>query len=240
MSAVRPIVLVIEDDSKLRRLLRGTLQQSGLDAREADCGRAGLELAKARTPDLILLDLGLPDVDGIELIRQLRQWWSTRPLIVLSGSDNEPAKIAALESGADDYVTKPFGMPELLARVRAALRRASRSNQAAGEIRARGVAIDLLAREVRRDGSPVELTLNEFRVLALLAKNAGMLVSFEKLVDEIWGPERSANCRHYLRAYVSSLRRKLEPDPARPALILTEAGVGYRLSDEDLESGALQ
>jgi two-component system KDP operon response regulator KdpE len=231
MSKVKPVVVVIEDEPKLRRLLRISLEDAGLEVREADCGLAGLHAAAARPPDLILLDLGLPDVDGVQILRELRQWWVGRPLIVLSGRDNEPAKVAALEMGADDYVTKPFSVVELLARVRAALRRAARPALAPGDARfeAHGVSVDLQAREVRRDGQPVTLTPNEYRVLALLVQHAGLLVSTDRLVGELWGPAPKANSRHYLRSYLSSLRHKLEADPARPLLLQTEAGVGYRL-----------
>ncbi len=232
MSRLRPVVVVIEDDAKLRRLLRASLQDAGMEVREAESGRLGLDLAAAKMPDLILLDLGLPDIDGVEIIRQLRQWWSGRPLIILSGRDAETAKVAALELGADDYVTKPFGLPELLARVRAALRRTARlaGNSQASSFRARGIAVDLLRREVTRDGEPVALTPNEYRILAVLVKHAGLLVTTEALVKEIWGPDATPNRRHYLRGYLLALRQKLEDRPAQPALLLTEAGVGYRLA----------
>jgi two-component system KDP operon response regulator KdpE len=232
MSRVKPVVVVIEDDAKLRRLLRNTLQEAGFDVREADCGRIGLVVAAAKKPDLILLDLGLPDLDGVEIIRQLRQWWSSRPLIILSGRDAEAAKVAALELGADDYITKPFGLPELLARVRAALRRAARqaSPDAAAAFQSGRLRVDLVQREVARDGQPVALTPNEYRVLAILVKHAGLLVSTDKLVQELWGPDAAPNRRHYLRGYLAALRQKLEENPARPVLLLTEAGVGYRLA----------
>jgi len=232
MSRVKPVVVVIEDDAKLRRLLRNTLQEAGFDVREADCGRIGLVVAAAKKPDLILLDLGLPDLDGVEIIRQLRQWWSSRPLIILSGRDAEAAKVAALELGADDYITKPFGLPELLARVRAALRRAARqaSPDAAAAFQSGRLRVDLVQREVARDGQPVALMPNEYRVLAILVKHAGLLVSTDKLVQELWGPDAAPNRRHYLRGYLAALRQKLEENPARPVLLLTEAGVGYRLA----------
>jgi two-component system KDP operon response regulator KdpE len=232
MSKVRPVVVIVEDDAKLRRLLRGSLQEAGFDVREADGGRAGLEVAAARKPDLIILDLGLPDLDGLEVLRTLRQWWRARPLIVLSGREEQEQKVAALEQGADDYVTKPFSSSELLARVRAALRRASRhaDPDPSAAFRCRGVSVDLLRREVTRNGQPVELTPNEFRVLALLVKNAGLLVATQTLIRELWGPGAQPNRRQYLRGYLSSLRQKLEENPARPALLLTEAGVGYRLA----------
>jgi two-component system KDP operon response regulator KdpE len=232
VSLVRALAVVIEDDPKLRRLLRASLEEAGLEVREAASGGSGLDAAAARPPDLIILDLGLPDIDGVEIIRRLRSWWLGHPLIVLSGRDNEATKVLALEAGADDYVTKPFAAGELLARVRAALRRGARTRDPRhGALYvAQGVTIDLQTREVRRAARNVALTHNEYRVLAVLAEHAGLLVSNERLVGELWGPEPRANSRHYLRSYISSLRHKLEDDPARPSLILTEAGVGYRLA----------
>jgi len=226
------VVVLIEDDAKLRRLLRSSLREAGFDVREADSGRTGLMVAATRKPDLILLDLGLPDVEGAEVIKKIRQWWSTRPLIILSGRSSEAAKVAALELGADDYVTKPFGLPELLARVRAALRRAARHVDANpnAPFCSQGVSIDILRREVARDGVAVELTPNEFRVLANLVKNAGLVVTTQKLLEELWGPDCPPGNRNYLRAYMATLRRKLEKNPARPSLLLTEAGVGYRIA----------
>jgi two-component system KDP operon response regulator KdpE len=234
MATVKPVVVIIEDNAKLRRLLRTGLQEHGLDVREAESGQTGLVVAATRKPDLIILDLGLPDVDGTEILRKVREWWSDRPVIVLSGRISEVEKVAALELGADDYITKPFGLPELLARVRAALRRSARraGPDATTAFHSHGVTIDLLERTVLRDGQPVPLTPNEFRVIAVLIRHAGLLVTTDTLVNELWGPGSSANNRNYLRTYVAALRQKLEVDPARPALILTEAGVGYRLALE--------
>jgi two-component system KDP operon response regulator KdpE len=232
MAKVKPVIVVIEDQAKLRRLLRNTLQDAGFNVREAATGRAGLVVAATRKPDLIILDLGLPDIDGSDVIRKLREWWATRPIIILSGRQSEADKIAALELGADDFVSKPFGLPEFLARVRAALRRASRHLHADQTVafQANGIAVDTLRRHVTRDGTAVRLTPNEFRVLATLVKNAGLLVTTEVLVNELWGPSCPPNNRNYLRTYVAALRRKLEIDPARPQLILTEPGVGYRIA----------
>jgi two-component system KDP operon response regulator KdpE len=231
MAKVKPVVVVIEDQAKLRRLLRNCLQEAGFNVREAETGKAGLVVAATRKPDLIILDLGLPDVDGVEVIRKLREWWKARPIIILSGRQSETDKIAALELGADDYITKPFGLPEFLARVRAALRRASRhlNPDQSTAFRAHGIAVDTLRRQVTRDGAPVRITPNEFRVLATLVKNAGMLVTTDTLVNELWGPSCPSNNRNYLRTYMASLRQKLESDPTRPRLLLTEPGVGYRL-----------
>jgi len=240
MSKVKPVVVVIEDNAKLRRLLRTSLQEAGFDVREADSGRTGLMVAATGKPDLIILDLGLPDIDGSEVIRQLREWWHARPVIILSGRDSEAARVAALELGADDYITKPFGLPELLARVRAALRRASRHSNPdhTAPFLAYGISVDTLRREVSRDGQAVALTPNEFRVLAILVKNAGLLVSTDKLVNELWGPTSAPGKRNYLRSYMVSLRQKLEKNPARPVLLLTEAGVGYRIALDRREPAA--
>jgi two-component system KDP operon response regulator KdpE len=230
MSQVKPVIVVIEDSVKMLRLLRTSLQEAGYEVRGAASGSAGLLAAASRKPDLVILDLGLPDLDGAEIIRKLREWWHSRPIIVLSGRDSEDAKVAALELGADDYVTKPFGMPELLARVHAALRRTARlahSDQQA--LTSHGVSIDILRREVSRDGERIELTPNEFRVLATLAQSADLLVTTDQLVSEIWGPDAPASKRNYLRSYIAALRQKLEVDPVRPELLQTEAGVGYRL-----------
>jgi two-component system KDP operon response regulator KdpE len=232
MAKVKPVIVVIEDQVKLRRLLRNSLQEAGFTVREAETGRAGLVVAATRKPDLIIIDLGLPDIDGSEVIRKLREWWKARPIIIVSGRQSEADKIAALELGADDYITKPFGLPELLARVRAALRRASRhlNPDQTTAFQADGIAVDTLRRQVTRDGAPIRVTPNEFRVLATLVKNAGMLVTTEMLVNELWGPSCPSNNRNYLRTYVASLRHKLERDPIRPRLLLTEPGVGYRLA----------
>lgn len=232
MKKLKPLVIVIEDDAKLRRLLRFGLMQAGFDVRDADTGRAGLVVAATRRADLVILDLGLPDIDGAEVIQKIREWWSTKPIIILSGRDSEVAKVAALELGADDYVTKPFGLPELVARVRAALRRSARrvDPEQSGQLTSHGVLIDTIGRQVMRDGREIALTQIEFRLLAMLARNAGLPVTTQQLVNELWGPNSSANNRNYLRTYLSTLRQKLERDPAQPRMLLTEAGVGYRLA----------
>lgn len=243
MAKVKSVVVLIEDNTKLRRLLRNSLRDAGFEVREADSGRTGLMAAATEKPDLIILDLGLPDIDGSEVIAKIREWWSAKPLLILSGRDSEAAKVAALELGADDYVTKPFGLPELLARVRAALRRASRHTHPdqTAPFCSHGVSVDILRREVARNGVPVHLTPNEFRVLATLVKNAGSLVTVKALSDEVWGPNGPPSDHSHLRAYMASLRQKLEETPAQPRLLLTEAGVGYRLAldpEEPIESGA--
>ena len=232
MRKLKPIVVVIEDDLKLRRLLRNSLTLAGMDVREADTGRGGLVVAATRRADLVILDLGLPDVDGSEVIKKIREWWNSKPIIVLSGRDSEVTKVAALELGADDYITKPFGMPELMARVRAALRRSARQADPheSGPFESHGVTVDMLSRQVIRDGRAVALTPIEFRLLSALARNAGLLVTTQQLVNELWGPTSPPHNRHYLRTYLSALRHKLEVNPAQPRLLLTEPGVGYRLA----------
>lgn len=238
MAKGRPVIVVIEDDAKFRKLLRSNLRSEGYDVFEADRGKSGLVVAATRKPDLIILDLGLPDIDGVEVIAQVRQWWADRPILVLSGRGADSEKIALLEAGADDYIVKPIALQEMLARVRAALRRSARNAmQGLGAtFVAHGVAIDILARTVTRMGEPVQLTPNEFRVLAVLVKRAGVLVSTDAIVNELWGPNSPPNNRHYLRGYLASLRRKLELNPAKPVLLQTEAGIGYRIAVEPTDS----
>jgi two-component system, OmpR family, KDP operon response regulator KdpE len=232
MSILKPVVVVIEDNAKLRRLLRRSLKELDFDVRAADSGRAGLTLATHSKPDLILLDLGLPEPDGLDIIRKLRQWWSSKPIIVLSDRIAEIDKVAALDLGADDYVVKPFGLSELLARVRAVMRRASRHSHPddAPEFRSHGVTVDILNRKVGRDGVEIKLTPNEFRVLSILVRNCGLLVTTDTLVSELWGPTCPPTSLSCLRTYVSSLRKKLEKDPTGPQLLLTEPGIGYRVA----------
>ena len=229
---MKPIVLVIEDNTKLRRLLRHGLQESGFDVRGADSGHAGLTAATLSKPDLILLDLGLPDIDGLEIFRTLRQWWSAKPVIVLSECSSELDAVTALDLGADDYIAKPFDLSEVLARVRAVMRRASRHSPSNGapEFRSHGVTVDTVNRRVLRDGATIKLTPNEFRVLSILVRNCGRLVTTDTMVSELWGPTCPPTNRSCLRTYVSSLRKKLEHDPAGPALLLTEPGFGYRVA----------
>ena len=224
------MVLLIEDNDKLRRLLRHSLQDAGYDVRESRSGQLGLQLAAKRWPDVIILDLGLPDIEGAEVIATLRQWSQTKPILVLSGRNSEAEKVATLELGADDYVVKPFTLPELLARVRAAIRRSSRQINPISAFSSHGVSVDIERRQATRNGDPVALTRNEFRVLAVLVRNAGLLVSADSLVRELWGPKSSANKRIYLRSYLANLRLKLEDTPAQPKLLLTEPGVGYRIA----------
>lgn len=223
------LVLIIEDDPLIRRFVRTALESEGLQVAESDAALRGLIDAATRRPDLLILDLGLPDRDGVEVIRELRTWSST-PVLVLSARTDESDKVAALDAGADDYLTKPFGVPELFARIRALQRRIVRAAQPElSEIRFGDVAIDLALREVKRAGEPVHLTPIEYRLLALLAANAGRVLTQRQLLKDVWGPGHTED-GHYLRVFMANLRKKLEPDPLRPIYLKTETGVGYRLS----------
>lgn len=220
-------VLIIEDEQPIRRFLRASLIHESYRVTEATNGAEGIREATSSPPDLIILDLGLPDLDGQSVLNQLRDWFSG-PIIILSARDQESQKILALDHGADDYVTKPFGIGELLARMRATLRHARKTNTDStafvfGEIR-----IDVSARLVYRNNAEVPVTPLEYKLLLTLAKHAGKVLTHRFLLREVWGPQSSEEV-HYLRVFVASLRRKLEVDPARPRYLLTEQGVGYRL-----------
>jgi two-component system KDP operon response regulator KdpE len=225
------VVLLVEDEVPMRRFLRSALGPAEFQLVEAESGREGLAQAAGRRPDVVLLDLGLPDMDGIELTRQLREW-SDVPVIVISARGREEDKVAALDAGADDYLTKPFGVDELLARIRVALRHRARvPGDAEPVFEAQGIRVDLAARTVTRNGAEVRLTPTEFRLLALLVRHAGKVLTHRQLLREVWGPGAQAQA-HYLRVYVNQLRHKLEPDPSMPTLLVTETGVGYRLRTE--------
>ena len=221
----RPRVLVVDDEPAMLRALRINLRVRKYDVTTSATGQEALAEAGRRPPDAVILDLGLPDVDGIEVIRRLRGW-SQAPVIVLSGRTGPGDKIAALDAGADDYVTKPFSMDELLARLRAALRRDDAAHPPA-TVRIGAYEIDLAARTLRGEAADVRLTPTQWRLLEILLRHPGQLVATQRLLTEIWGPghERSA---HYLRFHMSGLRRKLEADPSRPRHLLTEPGMGYR------------
>jgi len=220
-------ILVIEDEPAIRSVLRVLLEAEGYRFIEADTAmRAEIE-ARSHKPDLLLVDLGLPDGDGLKVIRKVRAW-SPVPVIVLSARTMEEQKIAALDAGADDYVTKPFSAPELLARVRAALRRNVRSAEPSSILHMNGIAIDLAKRETHGPAGEVHLTPLEYRVLECLARHLGSIVVQNQLVREVWGPERLGDTRS-LRVCVKNLRNKLEPDPRKPKYLVTEAGLGYRL-----------
>ncbi|MBH2019638.1 two-component system response regulator KdpE [Polaromonas sp.] len=232
---VTPVVVIIEDEPQIRRFVRGALEAEGWQVFEADTARQGLTEAGTRKPDLLVLDLGLPDGDGLELIRDVRGW-SGVPIIVLSARSGEADKIAALDAGADDYLTKPFGVGELLARVRANLRRpraaaldGSPAEDADPVFRFGQVEVDRQARLVRRAGAEVHLTPIEYRLLSVLMANAGRVLTHRQLLREVWGPSHAGQS-HYLRIYMGHLRQKLEPDPAQPQHLLTETAVGYRLA----------
>jgi two-component system, OmpR family, KDP operon response regulator KdpE len=227
MNGPRASVLVVEDEPEIRRILRGALESEGYRVVEAAGGRRGTIDAGSHKPDLAIVDLGLPDLDGVEVIRRIRSW-SSMPIVVLSARIQERSKIEALDAGADDYVTKPFGVGELLARVRVALRHATRAASGGNVLCLEKTKIDLEKREASRDGIPVHLTPIEFKLLASLARHLGMVVRHRQLLTEVWGPTHAAHT-HYLRIYMKQLREKLEADPVRPKYLVTETGVGYRL-----------
>lgn len=228
MSA-RQTILIVDDEPQIQRFLGHALTAAGYDTTLAANGHEALSRIAAHEPDLMILDLGLPDMNGKEVIERLRLR-SDLPVIVLSAHDQEMEKIMALDLGADDFVAKPFGIGELLARLRVSLR--SRRTARADQIRQAGLQIDLGAHQVSRDGEPLRLTPKEFDLLVALASNAGRVMTHRKLLDQVWGPAHVDDVP-YLRVFIGQLRQKLELDPARPALILTEPGVGYRWADPD-------
>jgi two-component system KDP operon response regulator KdpE len=219
-------ILVVEDDPALQRALRTMMRSRDFDVVEASTGEEAIVIASSGTPDLIVLDLGLPDVDGVEMLQQLRTF-SPVPVVVLTARHDQSEKIRALDAGADDYVTKPFDVLELLARVRAALRRAPQSAPAATLVRVDNLEIDLARRRVSRGSEPVHLTRTELELLEVLVRNPGKLLTQEYLLHEVWGPEYGTES-NYLRVYIGQLRKKLGDDAAHPRLILTEPGIGYR------------
>ena len=222
-----PVILLIEDEPQMRRFLRSAFAASDVQLVEATTAREGLAQAAGHHPDVILLDLGLPDGDGLDLTRRLREW-SSVPVIVISARGREQDKVAALDAGADDYLTKPFGVNELMARIRVALRHQARlPDQLEPVIVTAGLRIDLAERSVTRDGTEVRLTPTEYRLLSVLARHPGKILTHTQLLREVWGPG-AQHQSHYLRVYVNQLRQKLERDPSRPELIRTEPGVGYR------------
>ena len=221
-------VLVVDDDIQIIRAMTINLRARGHDVDTAADGAHALRLVADRVPDVVLLDLGLPDMEGLEVIRRLRGW-SQVPIIVLSARHSSGEKVRCLDSGADDYVTKPFGMDELLARMRAAERRSVPAEEAP-VVRTESFSVDLGAKRVVRDGEEVRLTPTEWHILELLARNAGRLVSQRRLLHDVWGPSYRSET-HYLRVYMAQLRRKLEPDPSRPRYLITEAGRGYRFEN---------
>jgi two-component system, OmpR family, KDP operon response regulator KdpE len=222
-------VLVVEDEPEMRKFIRASLSSHGYRVIEAERASEAISLSTSHNPQLILLDLGLPDGDGIELTRQLREW-SNVPIIVISARGREEDKVAALDAGADDYLTKPFGVNELLARMRVAQRHAQATESpSAQQLDLGDVRLDLSRREVTRAGEPVHLTPTEYRLLVLLARHAGKVLTHRQILKEVWGPH--ATQTHYVRVQMAELRKKIEADPARPKLLVTEPGVGYRLRD---------
>jgi two-component system KDP operon response regulator KdpE len=220
-------VLVVDDEPQILRALETTLRGAGYTVETAASGEEALTLAAVRPPEAVILDLVLPGKSGIEVCRELRSWTDV-PVLVLSAVGEEREKVLALDAGADDYVTKPFGLEELLARLRAALRRAGAGGEPSFEVG--DLVVDVDGHTVTRAGRPVQLTPNEFSLLRLLAANEGKLLTHRTILREVWGPAYEGES-HYLHVYVSQLRRKIEPDPARPAYLLTEPGAGYRLVD---------
>ena len=221
-----PIVLVIDDEVQIRRLLKIGLEANGYRMFEAATGQLGIAEAAQRRPDAVLLDLGLPDMDGVSVLKRLREW-SSVPVIVLSVRDREEDKIAALDHGADDYLTKPFGTGELLARLRVALRHAQPSADTA-VFKAGRLEVDLVSRTVKVEGKPVKLTATEYALLQLFVRHAGKVLTHRQILKEVWGPTYVEQT-HYLRVYMTHLREKIEANPAEPELFITESGVGYRL-----------
>ncbi|GMU84056.1 MAG: DNA-binding response regulator [Planctomycetota bacterium] len=223
------VILVVEDEQPIRRFLKPAIEGAGYRLAEADCAQAALLQASQLPPDVIILDLGLPDMDGLELIRRLRDWYRG-PILILSARGREDDKVNALDAGADDYIEKPFGVGELLARIRVALRHAMVQSASApntvvefGDIR-----VDLIRREVFRRGELVHMTPLEYKLLALLLKHAGMVLTHRQILKEVWGPGHAEDSQ-YLRLFMHQLRQKLETNPAQPRFLITETGVGYRL-----------
>lgn len=227
MTESTPVVIVVEDEAKIRRFVRMSLESAGCQVFEADSVQRGLIETGTRKPDMMVLDLGLPDGDGLELIRDLRTW-SDIPVIVLSARTAEADKVEALDAGADDYLIKPFGTAELLARVRAQLRRRTRVPGSSKSVIEFGkIRIDFSRRVVERAGAPLHLTPVEYRLLAYLTSNADCVLTHRQLLKNVWGPAHAEDS-HYVRVYMAHLRKKIEDDPSQPKHILTEAGVGYR------------
>ncbi|MCX5831378.1 MAG: response regulator [Deltaproteobacteria bacterium] len=225
-------ILLIEDERQMRRFLRVTLQSERYALIEAETAAEGLSQAAARSPDIVLLDLGLPDMDGLEVIKKLREW-SAVPIIVISAREQEGDKIKALDEGADDYLTKPFGSGELLARIRVALRHAVPKSQDQRDaiFTAEDLSIDFLKRQVHRGGREVHLTPIEYRLLVVLVRNAGRVMTHRHILKEVWGPSYIEQT-HYLRVFMNQLRKKIEADSARPHFLLNEPGIGYRFKPD--------
>lgn len=236
----RARLLVVEDDPQIQRFLATALEAHGYELQIADTGAEGLRLAALHQPDIAIVDLGLPDISGLDVIARLREWF-TAPILVLSARSRENDKVAALDMGADDYLTKPFGIGELLARLRVAERHRKHQSDAGADPRIEigGLVLDVAAHKVQRDGVDIHLTPIEYRLLVALAQHRGKVLTHRQLLREVWGASH-VESPHYLRIYMRALRHKIEPAPARPRYLLTEVGVGYRLVDSDPEQPAAQ
>jgi two-component system KDP operon response regulator KdpE len=231
MTEPAPVVLVIDDEVQIRRFLRAGLELDGFVVQDAETGSDALKFVTLKQPDLVILDLGLPDMDGSDVLERLRAW-SSVPLIVLSVRSSEAEKVRLLESGADDYVVKPFGMAELLARAHAAMRRQVRATSDEPIVKAGPLSIDLASRFVTLKGARVTLTPKEYKLLQILAQHAGNVVTHQYLLKEVWGSPH-VHDTHYLRIFVRKLRQKIEEDPTQPSILQTELGIGYRLAVPD-------
>ena len=225
------VILVVDDEPQIQRFLKPSLTAAGYEVAQALSGAAAIRSAGVAAPQIVIVDLGLPDMDGKDVIRELRKWLEV-PIIVLSARDREAEKIAALDAGADDYINKPFSIGELLARIRAALRRRSRSEELPQSMSVGGLTIDVAAHRVRRDGDIVHLTPKEFDLLVLLARHFGRVITHRQMLTAVWGPAHASDTQ-YLRVFIGQLRQKIEIDPADPKLILTEPGVGYRMAEAE-------
>lgn len=232
MSELGAVILVVEDEPQMRKFIRASLTSHGYRVIEAQGASEAVMMATSHNPEMVLLDLGLPDGDGIELTKQLREW-SRVPIIVLSARGREDDKVAALDAGADDYLTKPFGVNELLARMRVALRHAQSwgADPSTQTFEFGQLKIDLVRREVFRGVEQLHLTPTEYKLLVLLAQNAGKVLTHRQILKDVWGPAHTAHT-HYVRVHMAELRKKVEVDPSRPKLLVTEPGVGYRLRDQ--------
>ena len=224
-------ILVVDDEPQIQRFLKPSLSAAGYTVIAAATGREALKLAATSAPDAVVLDLGLPDMDGKDVIRELRAW-SKIPIVVLSARDREAEKIMALDLGADDYINKPFGIGELMARLRAALRHRNQNAASVTVFTTAKLSVDIASHSVTRDGAPVRLTPKQFELLKILVQNSGRVVTHRQILVGVWGPAHAEDLQ-YLRVFVRQLRQKLEADPEAPKIILTEAGVGYRLDDSD-------
>lgn len=228
---MKPVALIVDDEVQIRRLLRVVLETEDYQVHEAETGQQGLAEIASRRPDIILLDLGLPDMEGLEVLKRLREW-STAPVLVLSVRDDEQGKVAALDAGAEDYVTKPFSTPELLARLRTAQRK-TRPEEEVSVFKSGDLIVDLTARVVTRGGHGIKLTATEYALLRLFVRHPDRVLTHRHILREIWGP-KSEEHRQYLRVYITHLRQKIESDPASPSLIKTEPGIGYRLVSNEV------